>query len=66
MELVWQVEKDSVLIQLETKVQGLEEAKHQNENLCCKSRQDMDFVKIEIMSLVAKVEMAENHALVLI
>ena len=49
--------------QLETKVQDLEKKKHQSEARCCKATQDMDFMKVETRSLVAKVEIAENYAL---
>ena len=71
IEFVWQVyesgalikEKDGLINQLETKVQDLEGEKHRSEARCCKSIQDMDCMKVEIRSLVAKVEMTENHAL---
>ena len=71
MELVWQVdevgslikEKDGLINQLETKVQDIEEEKHRSEARCCKEMQDMECMKVEIRSLVAKVDMAENHSL---
>ena len=71
MELVWKVdeagalikEKEGLINQLETKLQDLEEEKHQSEARCCKATQDMDCIKVEMRSLVAKVEMAENRAL---
>ena len=71
MELVWQVdkagalikEKDGLINQLETKVQDLEEEKHLSEACCCKAMQDMEWMKVDIRSLVAKVEMVKNHAL---
>ena len=71
MELLWQVDKDRALIkekyglinQLKKKVQDLEEEKHQSESHCFKAMQDMDCMKAEMRSLVATVEMAENHAL---
>ena len=71
MELVWHVdkggslikEKDDLINQLETKVQDLEEEKHRSEAHCCKAMQDMDCMRVDIWSLVAKVEMEENHAL---
>ena len=71
MELVWQVdearalikEKEGLINQLETKVQDLEEAKHQSEACCCKATQDMDLMKVDMKILVAKFEIAENHAL---
>ena len=71
MELVWQVdearalikEKESLINQMETKVQDLEEEKYRSESLCCKSMQDMDCMKVDMRSLVAKVQMAGNHAL---
>ena len=71
MELLWQVdeagalikEKDGLINQLETKVQNLEEEKHRSEARCCKAMQDMECMKVEMRSLVAKVEMAENHDL---
>ena len=44
-------------------MQDLEEEKHRSEARCCKSTQDMDCMKVGMKSLVAKVEMAENHAL---
>ena len=47
--------------QLETKVQDLEEKKHRREACCCKAMQDMECMTIEMRTLVAKVEMAENH-----
>ena len=70
MELVWQVDEAGALIkekyglinQLETKVQDLEEKKHRSEACCCKVMKDMDCMKVEMGILVAKVEMAENHA----
>ena len=70
-ELVWQVDEAGALIkekyglinQLETKVQDLEEEKNRSEARCCKSMQDMDCIKVEMRSLVAKVDMADNHAL---
>ena len=70
MELVWKVdearalikEKEGLINQLETKVQDLEEKKHQSEAPCCKATQDMDCIKVEMTSLVSKVEMTENHA----
>ena len=71
VELVWQVdeagslikERDGLINQLETKVQDLEEKKHRSEARCCKTTQDMDCMKVETRSLIAKVEMTENHAL---
>ena len=70
MELLWQVDNAGALIkekdglyQLETKVQDLEEEKHRSEARCCKAMQDMECMKVEMRSLVAKVEMAENHDL---
>ena len=70
MELVWQVdesgalikEKNSLIDQLETKVQDLEEEKHRSEARCCKAMQDMDCMKVEMRSLVAKVDTEESHA----
>ena len=69
MELVRQVDKVRSLIkdkyslinQLKTKVQELEEYKHQKEDLCCKSMQDMDGIKVYMRILVAKFEISENH-----
>ena len=49
--------------QLETRVQDLEEKKHRSEAHCCKATQDMDFMKVEMRGLVAKVEIAENRPL---
>ena len=71
MELVWKVDeagalikdKDGLINQLETKVQDPEEEKHQSEARCCKSMQSMDCMNVQMRSLVANVEMAENHAL---
>ena len=71
MELVWQVDEDGALIKekyglikkLETKVQYLEEEKHRSEARCCKAMQNMECMKVEMRSLVAKNEMSENHAL---
>ena len=71
MELVWQVdkagaiikEKDCLINQLETKVWNLEEKKHRSEACCCKATQDMDCMKVEMRSLVVKVEMADNRSL---
>ena len=69
MELVWQVDEAGALIkereglinQLGKKVQNLEENKHLSEARCCKAMQDMECMKVEMRSLVAKAEMAENH-----
>ena len=66
MELVWKVdeagalikEKDGLINQLETKVQDLEEGKHRSESHCCKAMKDIDCLKVEIRSLVTKIEMA--------
>ena len=44
-------------------MQDLEEEKNRSEARCCKAMQDMDCIKVEMGSLVAKVEMAENHDL---
>ena len=40
-----------------------EEDKHLSETLCCKAIKDMDFMKVEIGSLLVKFDMLENHAL---
>ena len=70
MELLWLVDNAGALIkekdglkQLEKKVQDLEEEKHRSEARRCKAMQDMECMKVEMRSLVAKVYMAENHAL---
>ena len=71
MVLVRQVDEDKSLIkdkyglinQPETKVQDCEEQKHRSEARCCKATQDMACMKVEMRSLVAKVEIAENHAI---
>ena len=71
MELVWQVDDAGALIkekyvminQLETKVKDFKEEKHRSESHCYKTMQDMDCMKVEMRSLVAKVEIAENNAL---
>ena len=71
MELLWKVDEAGEIIkqkyglinQLETKVQNLEEEKHLSEARCCKAMQDMECTKVEMRSLVYKLEMAENHAL---
>ena len=71
MELVWNVDKDREIIkekdnfinQRETKIQYFEEGKHQSESQCCKTMQDMDCMKVEIMRLVAKIYKAKNNAL---
>ena len=44
-------------------MQDLEEEKHRSEARCFKAMQDMDCMKVDMRSLVAKVEMAENRAL---
>ena len=44
-------------------MQDFEEEKHRSEAHCCKAMQDMDCMRVDIWSLVAKVEMEENHAL---
>ena len=48
---------------METKVQDLEEDKLRIEDQCFKAIQDMDCMKIEMRSLVSKVDMSENHDL---
>ena len=56
-------EKDGLINQLDTKVQDLEEDKHHSEERCYKEISDMDLMKVDMKSLVAKFEIAENHAL---
>ena len=56
-------EKDSLINQLETKVQDLEEDKHLSKARCLKAIQYMYFIQVEIGILVAKVEMSDNHDL---
>ena len=44
-------------------MQDLEEEKHQSGAHFCKAMQDMECMNVEMISLVDKAEMAENHAL---
>ena len=41
-------------------MQDLEEERHQSKARCYNAIQDMDYIKVEMRTLVAEVEMAEN------
>ena len=56
-------DKNGLINQLETKIQDLEEDNHWSESLCCKSIQDMEYMKVEMKGLVSKVEIAKNNDL---